>query len=134
MAKTNRIELVKILNKHSVQYGPIEGDEKRKLVLASEALDAMEELVAKNGQSCSNVPTAEELLKDKTNFGTFGDMYPREKVSEKMIEFAKLHVKAALKAVSEGAWVDHRLDGAHGCDYEIDKESILNAYPLNNVK
>ena len=46
----------------------------------------------------SKIPTTDELLKDKTQFGTYGNMYKREDVSKKMIEFAKLHVEAALEA------------------------------------
>jgi hypothetical protein len=50
-----------------------------------------------------------------------------------MIEFAKLHVEVALKAASEKADLD--------CDEESDdngisvnKDSILKAYPLTNIK
>ena len=39
-----------------------------------------------------------------------------------MIEFAKLHVEAALNAACTS-------DG-----YEIDEESVLNSYPLTNIK
>lgn len=52
------------------------------------------------------------------------------------IEFAKFHVEAALKEASEKASLT---DFAHeflqeGADDAIDKESILNAYPLENIK
>ena len=43
------------------------------------------------------------------------------------IEFAKIHVQAALKEASENAM------GAHCTDY-IDKDSILNSYSLDNIK
>lgn len=54
-------------------------------------------------------------------------------VKKLMIEFAKLHVKAALKAASEDA------EGVDGDDYyvpnsSINKQSILQAYPLTNIK
>ena len=55
-----------------------------------------------------------------------------EDAKEAMIEFAKLHVTAALKNASENSetkWIkytDH--------DYEVDKDSILNSYPLKNIK
>ena len=46
------------------------------------------------------------------------------------IEFAKLHVEAALKAASEKAeWKGHTLAAVEICDY-----SILDAYPLENIK
>ena len=76
------------------------------------------------------------------------------------IEFAKLHVEAALEAASEEAKLKHnyhdevydsnycdkvnaefcslRTDGdgmPYGADLlNIDKESILNSYPLTNIK
>ena len=53
-----------------------------------------------------------------------------------MIEFAKMHVEAALKEASEKAdtiYVEE--DGcATGDYYEVDKDSILNSYPLTNIK
>lgn len=54
-----------------------------------------------------------------------------------MIEFAKLHVEMALKEASEKAntkteyWVN--LGGDHE-ETTVDKQSILNAYPLTNIK
>ncbi len=52
-----------------------------------------------------------------------------------MIEFAKLHVEAALKAASEKAEIKYiEPDGcATGDYYDIDKDSILNSYPLENI-
>jgi len=55
--------------------------------------------------------------------------------SDIMIEFAKLHVEAALKEASKQAIVNidacEKIDGG---DPIVDKESILNAYPLKNIK
>lgn len=51
-------------------------------------------------------------------------------VAEAMIEFAKMHVEAALKEASENA--ESYVIG--GLTSEVDKESILNAYPLTNIK
>ena len=85
----------------------------------------------------NKTPTAEEFLKDKTQFGTYGNMYKREDVSKKMIEFARLHVEAALKEASEKAETDYELGNPYDANsrYEIvDKDSILNAYPLENIK
>lgn len=67
-----------------------------------------------------------------------------------MIEFAKLHVQAALKEASEKAELNYA-DGKHDCPeyceepfnmtcddlgncHYIDRSLILNAYPLENVK
>lgn len=47
-----------------------------------------------------------------------------------MIEFAKLHVEAALKAAASDA---HTKDVPYTDDVEVDKESILTAYTLENI-
>jgi hypothetical protein len=54
-----------------------------------------------------------------------------------MIEFAKLHVTAALKKASEESYVDnnhHQGDYFDSDNFEVNKDSILNAYDLNNIK
>ena len=56
-----------------------------------------------------------------------------EIVNKAMIEFAKLHVEAALKEASDN--VDYETDGQeHITDVWIDKDSILNSYSLDNIK
>ena len=60
---------------------------------------------------------------DKGNFNNVTDM---------LIEFAKLHVEQALKEASENADTIYRGDSFG--DYIVDKDSILNAYPLENIK
>ena len=103
-------------------------------------------------KNLDNMITAEEFLKDK--FRKIYLSHPesfKDKISEKiylelhvtgrvngteqnypemMIEFAKLHVEAALKEASEEAYVEV-LDYN---DYEVNKQSILDAYPLENIK
>jgi hypothetical protein len=74
------------------------------------------------------IPTAEEFL-DEVDAEYFpGEVYgefahKREQVIERMQEFAKLHVKAALEA----AHIAHQVP-------EEDMEYTLNAYPLNLIK
>ena len=76
----------------------------------------------------SKIPTAEELLKDKTQFGTYGDMYKREDVSKKMIEFAKLHVEAIKKQFKI---VINEIDDT----FPFERKDILkDIYPLKNIK
>ena len=78
----------------------------------------------------SKIPTAEEFLilnKDKDFRLSMSGLY----VSEIMIEFAKLHVEAALKNASENALV-YADEG--GYSEFVDKNSILNAYQLENIK
>jgi hypothetical protein len=81
-----------------------------------------------------NIPTAEEFLIrqgcqrmncDGENCNFFEDVQPKD-----LIEFAKLHVEAALKETAEYAEVNV----LNYNDYEVDKKSILNAYPLENIK
>lgn len=79
--------------------------------------------------------TSEEFL-NKGNFNNTTDM---------LIEFAKLHVEAALKTASECAnlylhnsgWKhssDIKTVKCHNYDASINEDSILNAYPLENIK
>ena len=84
--------------------------------------------------------TSEEFLIEKeyplyNEFGGLGMHYVREA----MIEFAKMHVQEALKQASENATVtpiDHEeiSEGSFRPIWGVDDESILNAYPLENIK
>ena len=88
------------------------------------------------------IPTAEEilikeriLLKTIEESGNFPLNLTRDthigtakNIKKAMIEFAKLHVKEALKQASEQVYVSDTVF----C--EIDRDSILNAYPLNLIK
>lgn len=72
----------------------------------------------------SKIPTAEEFL-NNIGQGNFSE--------QDLIEFTKLHVEAALKEASEKA----ELEGDEGSVFDyisVDKYSILNAYPLTNIK
>ena len=68
-------------------------------------------------------------------------------IRQVMIEFARMHVEQALKEASDKATLltdgeDSRIsryvvsDGNHYSETEIDvnKDSILNSYPLSNIK
>jgi hypothetical protein len=65
------------------------------------------------------IPTAEDQLM----------IYGSSNAIEAMIEFAKLHVEAALKEAAEKA-ITEEVWG----DYYVDKKSILNSYPLISIK
>lgn len=69
----------------------------------------------------SKIPTAEEL-----NEQFFGDEY-RTDTNDLLIEFARLHVNAALEAAA-------RTQRNGFCDSEKEENKILNAYPLDNIK
>jgi hypothetical protein len=95
------------------------------------------------------IPTAEEFLKNKPFMRS--DLQC-ETNYQLMIEFAKLHVEAALKAILENVKVkmidncsDHtpyrgecgKCGSYHNykiASEEVDEESIINAYPLTNIK
>ena len=62
--------------------------------------------------------TAAEFF-DKGNFNNVTDM---------LIEFAKLHVEAALKAAAETNYPSTK------ANFELVNSRILNAYPLENIK
>ena len=81
--------------------------------------------------------TAEEFLKENNyplynEFGGLGMYY----VKEAMIEFAKMHVQEALRLASVEAEVEHELSNPYdpNSEYQIvNKDSILNAYHLENI-
>jgi hypothetical protein len=58
-------------------------------------------------------------------------------IPQLMIEFAQIHVEAALEEASEKAKTKKTYRGSDTSmvvKKVIDKESILNAYPLTNIK
>ena len=81
------------------------------------------------------IPTVEEFLTkelSKLPTGTKGEFVRLSADADKalydaMIEFAKLHVEAALKEVLNNTenWDDCKV---------IPVEKVLNAYPLENIK
>jgi hypothetical protein len=65
--------------------------------------------------------------------------HEKKVIDEMLVEFAKLHVEAALKAANEKATVtpiDHEeiSEGSFRPIWDVDGNSILNAYPLTNIK
>jgi hypothetical protein len=88
------------------------------------------------------IPTAEAFL-DQDESGVF----TKVDIVQAMIEFAKLHVEAALKEASENAkaslgkdWISRKEQKIHPGQLvdtiiiKVDKDSILNSYPLTNIK
>ena len=71
----------------------------------------------------SKIPTVEEFLKGRT---WKNGMNLKERIHESMIEFAKLHVEAALKEAKNLL--------KDGYVTPQDEQDILNAYPLTNIK
>lgn len=82
----------------------------------------------------SKIPIAEELSKKYTRLRSTVAL---KDLSDFAIEFAKLHVEAALKEASEKAHHYHVATWKcepKGLQPEVNKDSILNAYSLNNIK
>jgi hypothetical protein len=52
-------------------------------------------------------------------------------IQEAMIGFAKYHVEKALKKAAQEAEINFEV---YIDDYEINRDSILNAYSLENIK
>ena len=73
----------------------------------------------------SKTPTAKEFLLENA------DRFQRTSPDEWMIEFAKLHVEAALKMAFEDAPCGSSSDIVT-CE-EL-HEAIMNSYPLENIK
>lgn len=75
------------------------------------------------------IPTAEEFLRKSSV--TSSDKHDFLSKQELMIGFAKIHVKETLKKASEKAKVDiiPMLE-----IYNINREEILGAYSLDNIK
>jgi len=72
----------------------------------------------------------------------FKEPFKNSQYSKLLIEFAKLHVEKALKAASEKVVmydandIDNPEEDESGMPYEyyiVNKNSILNAYGLNNI-
>ena len=78
------------------------------------------------------IPTAAEFLKEY-ELGNTGKI-DIEDAKEAIIEFAKLHVEAALKEASENATTFNKPKFKGDINYVVDEDSILNAYPLENIK
>ena len=70
------------------------------------------------------IPTAEEVIAKIVKFESTTDTIECTvySLSQLMIDFAKLHVEAALKAASESTLL-----------YDFTKE-ITDSYPLENIK
>jgi len=79
------------------------------------------------------IPTAEEFLKNfNEKKGNIDKLYYDSYVKKSMIEFAKLHVKEALKEALES--IPCLGSSTDIATYEEVEEAVLNAYPLENIK
>ena len=84
------------------------------------------------------IPTAEDFLNQKQETVSHFEF----DIRDVMIDFAKLHVEAALKEASEAATINKNKGQLTGREfgnvtdgsYSINQPSILNSYSLDNIK
>lgn len=83
-----------------------------------------------------SVPTSKEILELHYNMDRDEDGHPVYydwSAKDAMIAFARLHVEAALKAASENVRYREQIT-MQGVQRTFSVNSILNAYPLENIK
>lgn len=80
--------------------------------------------------------TAKDFLKENANEITYeeGEMFAADVTPYMLIEFAKIHVKAALEAAVEKGTATLHCRDYYDEHIVIDENSILTAYPENLIK
>ena len=81
--------------------------------------------------------TAEEFLKSTeliVKFDNSQGCILEEELPKLMIEFAKIHVAAALNEAANEADVEAVDADMYGVIWGVDSNSILKSYPLTNIK
>ena len=76
----------------------------------------------------STIPTAREFILQNR------DRFEKISVDQWLIEFAKLHVGPALKAAYNNSECVNKAKFSGDQNWQVDEDSILNAYPLDNIK
>lgn len=80
------------------------------------------------------IPIAESVLRkhlvEKLQSGKDSTEDKAKAINDAMIEFAKLHVEEALKQASKKANYNFKNSPCSG----LERNSIINAYPLTNIK
>lgn len=94
-------------------------------------------IVLKNIKKMSKIPTVEKFLRQSKSLHDMWDNtrgkgeWDEKAITKSHIEFAKMHVEEALKEASRKVVVNNYRDEG---GIRINKNSILNAYPLENIK
>ena len=84
-------------------------------------------------KNLDNMITAKLILTGKETYDPEYSTVSKYDALEAMIEFAKLHVKEALKEASEKALLGNTEKGVYSV-LAVSKDSILNSYSLENIK
>ena len=87
----------------------------------------------------NKIPTADEffdviLLKHGASFSDIESDKLYEDIINRAVEFAKLHVKQALEIAAEVPIITKWVHYEEVYESHQDKESIINAYPEDNIK
>ena len=79
------------------------------------------------------IPTAEEFLLKDSEYLQLKNKFPKldSAIQEVMVEFAKLHVQAAIKECIESAPSGSSTDAV---SYEDVVYALTDCYPLENIK
>jgi hypothetical protein len=77
------------------------------------------------------IPTAEEILQEWLSQTDQTDLKDGHYfvIKQAMFEFAKMHAEEALQKAYENADLEY-----YGDEICYNKDSIINAYPLENIK
>ena len=80
--------------------------------------------------------TVEVFLKHCPDLHKDTDHVIIENIYDAMVEFTKLHVKAALEAAAENAFISYHIptEDDDRIYKEVNKKSILSAYPEELIK
>ena len=79
-----------------------------------------------------NIPTAEEFV--MKGHLRVEDDEQKDSLAKSHIEFAKIHVEAALKEAFLNSEMRVSENDTTEVTITVSKDSILNAYPLENIK
>ena len=78
----------------------------------------------------TEIPTTEEFLKSKSHVESYQYYF----ISNLLVEFTKLHVQAALENAYKNSTCSNKPKFEGDVNYQVDEDSILNAYPENLIK
>lgn len=77
------------------------------------------------------IPTAEEFIEDELR------CYEKSHIKELLINFTRLHIEACKKEIIINAEAELELSNPYDPDSSypiVNKDSILNSYPLDKIK
>jgi len=84
--------------------------------------------------SDNKIPTAKQIIDKNFWNGKYVEGDSLDVHEQLMIDFAKLHVQKALESANQNSQVRKISTCTGGYRYEACHKSILNAYPLENIK